>query len=288
MENSIVYLNGLYTYLGNANISILDRGFCYGDGLFETMRACKGKVFRLENHIERLFESLPLIFLDLPMTPEEVKGVINETLARNNIKNALIRLTVTRGINLPSFQIDPETPPTLVVYVRSHAALSQAVYRKGVQINLITAEAPGLPGIKRGLKTCNYLSNILVREISRRMGSIEGVMVDPVLGITEGATSNLFIVKDGILKTPTINKYVLEGVTRKVVLEIAKDHKVPVDECMLTAEDVLNADEVFITNSGIDIVPVVRVDNTYIGNKKPGILTSFLRDEFLKCVEGPH
>tara|TARA_Y100000588_G_C13775334_1_gene719986 strand:- start:9 stop:695 length:687 start_codon:yes stop_codon:yes gene_type:complete len=228
------------------------------------------------------------MYLDLPMTPEEVKGVVNETLARNKFKNALIRLTVTRGINSPYFQIDLETPPTFVVYVRSHEAMSQAVYRKGARINLITAQGLGLPGIQRGLKTCNYLSNILVHEISRRKGGIEGIMVDPVTGITEGATSNLFIVKDGILKTPAINKYVLEGVTRKVVLEIAKDHKVPVEECMLQAEDVLNSDEVFITNSGIDIVPVVRVDNTYIGNKKPGILTSFLRDEFLKCVEDPH
>ena len=115
---------------------------------------------------------------------------------------------------------------------------------------------------------------------------MEGVIVDPDLGVTEGATSNLFIVKHGVLKTPAVNNLVLEGITRRVVLEIARDHKIPVEEGSLMPEDILTADEVFITNSGIDIVPVIRVDDTYIGNKKPGILTCFLQDEFLKGIEG--
>ncbi len=285
MQDSVVYINGLFTPLKNAKVSILDRGFCYGDGLFETMRACKGNVFRSDHHLERLFRSLPLIFIDLPMTRQEVKAVVQETLNRNKFKNAMIRLTVTRGINEPSFQIDPEVPPTLVVHARQHHPLSKAIYRKGVQITLLTLPAPTLPGINQGLKSCNFLSNILVREISQRQGSMEGIIVDPILGVTEGATSNLFIVKQGVLKTPAVNNSVLEGITRRVVLEIASDHKIPIEKGLLTAEDVLTADEVFITNSGIDIVPVVRVDNTSIGNKKPGILTQFLQDEFLKCIE---
>lgn len=285
MQDSVVYINGLFTPLKNAKVSILDRGFCYGDGLFETMRACKGNVFRSVHHLERLFRSLPLIFIDLPMTRQEVKAVVQETLNRNKFKNAIIRLTVTRGINEPSFQIDPEVPPTLVVHARQHHPLPKAIYRNGVQITLLTHPAPTLPGVNQGLKTCNFLSNILVREISQRQGSMEGIIVDPILGVTEGATSNLFIVKQGVLKTPAINNSVLEGITRRVVLEIARDHKIPIEKGLLTAEDVLTADEVFITNSGIDIVPVVRVDNTSIGNKNPGILTRFLHDEFLKCIE---
>ena len=285
MQDSIAYLNGLFTNLENAKVSILDRGFCYGDGLFETMRACKGKVFRLDQHLNRLYQSLPLIFLDLPMTRGEVKSVVQETLTRNKFKNAMLRLTVTRGINALSFQMDPEMPPTLVVHARPHSPLPKSIYRKGVQISLLTLKASGLPGVTRGLKTCNFLPNILVREISNRKGSMEGIIVDPVLGVTEGATSNLFIVKQGVLKTPTINGYVLKGITRQVVIEIAKNHKVPVEESILMPEDILSADEVFITNSGIDIVPVVRVDDKYMGNKKPGILTCFIQDEFLKCIE---
>jgi len=118
-----------------------------------------------------------------------------------------------------------------------------------------------------------------------RKGSMEGVSVDPVRGVTEGATSNLFIVKEGVLKTPRVNDYVLGGITRRVVIEIARRFKIPIEEGALLAEDVLSADEVFITNSGIDIVPVIRVDNIGIGNKKPGILTRLLQDELLKGIE---
>ncbi|MBT5632989.1 MAG: hypothetical protein HOJ13_09700 [Nitrospina sp.] len=284
MQDPIVYLNGLYTTLGNAKVSILDRGFCYGDGLFETMRVCNGKVFKLDQHIDRLFQSLPLIFLDLPMTREEVKLVIQETLVRNKSKNAILRVTVTRGSAL-NFQIDPEAPPTLVVHTRPHSPLPKHIYNKGTQITLLSMKASALPGVDRGLKTCNFLSNILIREISIRKGTMEGVIIDPVRGVTEGATSNIFIVINGVLITPAINDCVLKGITRGAVIEIAREHKVPVEERVLLPEDVLTADEVFITNSGIDIVPVIRVEDTYIGNKKPGILTRFLQEEFLKGIE---
>ncbi len=285
MQDSIVYINGLFTQLKNAKVSILDRGFCYGDGLFETMRAIKGKIFRPDQHLERLFQSLPLIFIDLPITRQELKAVLLETLNRNNYKNAIIKLIVTRGINEGNFEIDPLAPPTLVVLTRPHKSLPKAVYTKGVQISLMTLQAPNLPGVKKGVKSCNFLFNILVRELSHRQGSMEGVVVDPVLGVTEGATSNLFLIKQGVLKTPMANSSVLEGITRQVVLEIARNYKVPVEMGNLTTEDVLSADEVFITNTGIDIVPVVRVNDTYIGNKKPGVLTRLLQEEFLKCIE---
>jgi branched-chain amino acid aminotransferase len=285
MQEPIVYINGLFTPLKNAKISILDRGFCYGDGLFETMRACKGNIFRADHHLDRLFRSLPLIFIDLPMTRREVKTRVQETLDRNKLKNAVIRLTVTRGMNAPGFQIDSEEPPTIVIHVRSHQPLPKTAYRKGVQVTLLTLRTSALPGVNQGLKSCNFLSNILVREISRRQGSMEGIIVDPVSGVTEGAVSNLFIVKQGVLRTPAVSNSVLEGVTRQVVLEIAGNHKIPVQKGRLLAEDVLTADEVFITNSGIDILPVVRVNDTFIGNRKPGLLTRFLQDEFLKCIE---
>ena len=285
MQEPIVYINGLFKPLKNAKVSILDRGFCYGDGLFETMRAFNGNVFRSNQHLERLFRSLPLIFMDLPMTPHEVNSVVKETLDRNKFKNAIIRLTVTRGINEPSFQIDQEVAPTLVIHARPHQPLPKSIYCKGVNISLITMQAPVLLGVNQSLKTCNYLSNILLLKFSQLQGSMEGIIVDPILGVTEGATSNLFIVKDGILKTPASNNSVLDGITRQVVLEIAMNHKVPVSKGLLVSEDIYNADEVFITNSGIDIVPVVKVDDKPVGNKKPGILTNFLRDEFLKCIE---
>ncbi len=288
MEGPIVYLNGLFTPLENAKISILDRGFCYGDGLFETMRASNGKVFRLDQHIDRLFKSLPFLFLDLPMTKVEVRDAVLDTCIRNGYKKAIIRLTLTRGANTSGFQIDPDACPTLVVHARPHNPLPRAVYKNGIQISLLVMRTSSLPGVKQSLKSCNFLSNILVREISLRKGSMEGIVIDPDFGVTEGATSNLFIVKQGILKTPDINSSVLEGITRRVVLEIASNHKIPVEEGSIYIEDILTADEVFITNSGIDIVPVTRVDETIVGNRKPGALTCFLQKEFLKFVEESH
>jgi branched-chain amino acid aminotransferase len=281
----IVYINGLFTPLCNAKVSIQDRGFCYGDGLFETLRASKGKIFRLEQHVDRLFKSLPQIFIDLPMTRFELMTVAQDTLARNKHKEAIIRLTVTRGETQSNIKIDSDLPPTLVANIRAFTPLPKATYKKGVKIMLFQERASLTSGLKKRLKSCNYLSNILVRKLSDGKEFMEGVVVDPDFGVTEGTTSNIFIVKQGVLKTPPASPYVLEGITRQVVLEIAREHKIPFMEERITPEDLLKADEVFITNTGIEIVPVTQIDSQIIGNKKPGILTGFIHDEFLKCVE---
>ena len=281
----IVYINGLFTPLCNAQVSIQDRGFCYGDGLFETLRASKGKIFRLEHHIDRLFRSLPQIFIDLPMTRFELMSVIQDTLARNSHKEAVIRLTVTRGETQSNIQIDTDIPPTLVVNIRAYTPLSKAAYKKGIKIMLFQERASSTNVLKRRLKSCNYLSNTLIKKLSNERGFMEGVVVDPDFGVTEGTTSNVFIVSQGVLKTPPLSPFVLDGITREVVIEIAKEHKIPFLEAHITLEELLKADEVFITNTGIEIVPVTQIDTQPIGNKKPGILTEFFHDEFLKCVE---
>jgi branched-chain amino acid aminotransferase len=281
----VVYINGLFTPLCKAKVSIQDRGFCYGDGLFETLRASRGKIFRLEQHVDRLLNSLPHIFIDLPMTRHELMGVAQDTLARNTYKEAIIRLTVTRGDTLSNIKIDPDTSPTLVVNIGSFTPLPKAAYKKGVKIKLFHERASLTSGLSKRVKSCNYLSNILIRKLSDENDFMEGVVVDPDFGVTEGTTSNVFIVRQGILKTPPVSPYVLEGITRQVVLEIAREHKIPFIEERISLEDLLKADEVFITNTGIEIVPVSQIDSQAIGNKKPGILTGFFHDEFLKCVE---
>jgi branched-chain amino acid aminotransferase len=281
----IVYINGLFTPLCNAKVSIQDRGFCYGDGLFETLRASEGSIFRLEQHIDRLLKSLPKVFIDLPMTRLELMSVAQDTLARNKYKDAIIRLTVTRGDTQSNIQMDSDIPPSLVINIRSFAPLPKATYIKGVKIKLFQERASLVNGLDQRLKSCNYLSNILIKKLSHEKGFMDGVVIDPDFGVTEGTTSNVFIVRQGVLKTPPVSAYVLEGVTRQVVLEIARAHKIPFREERITLEDLLKADEVFITNTGIEIVPVTQIDSQAIGNKKPGILTGFFHDEFLKCVE---
>jgi branched-chain amino acid aminotransferase len=281
----VVYINGLFTPLCNAKVSIQDRGFCYGDGLFETLRANKGRIFRLEQHVDRLFKSLPKVFIDLPMTRFELMAVTRDTLAQNKYKEAIIRLTVTRGDTQSNIHIDSDIPPTLVVNIRAFIPLPKIAYKKGIKVKLFQERANLTNGLDQRLKSCNYLSNILIKKLSNGKDFMEGIVVDPEFGVTEGTTSNVFIVRQGVLITPPVSPYVLEGITRKVVLEIARAHKIPFREERITLEDLLKADEVFITNTGIEIVPVTQIDSQSIGNKKPGILTGFFHDEFLKCVE---
>ena len=285
MVEPTVYINGLFTPLSNAKISILDRGFCYGDGLFETLRASNGKIFYLEQHIDRFFESMQQILIELPMTRLELTKVVQETLARNKYKNAIIRLLVTRGDTESNIQIDSKNHPTLVINIRPYTPLPKAAYKKGIRIMLFQERANLINGLKRRLKSCNYLSNVLIKELSDRKNYMEGVVVDPDFGVTEGATSNIFIVEQGQLKTPPLSPFVLAGITRQVVLEIARDHRIPFAEEQITADELICADEVFITNSCIEILPVTQVDSNLIGHKKPGILTRFIHDEFLKSIE---
>ena len=285
MDEPTVYINGLFTPLRNAKISILDRGFCYGDGLFETLRASNGQIFYIEQHIDRLFDSLQKVLIELPMTRLELTKAVKETLARNKYKNAIIRLMVTRGDTESNIQIDSKIHPTLVINIRPFIPLPKLAYKKGVRVMLFQERANLVNGISLRLKSCNYLSNILIKELSNKKNFTEGVVVDPDFGVTEGTTSNIFIVEQGQIKTPPLSPYVLAGITRQVVLEIARDHKIPFTEEKITADELIYADEVFITNSCIEIVPVTQVNSNFIGLKKPGILTRFIHEEFLKCVE---
>ena len=285
MKEPIVYINGIFTRLSEGKVSILDRGFCYGDGLFETIRVNQGKIFLLEQHINRLISSLVKILIELPMTRLELMKAVQETLDRNKFKNAIIRLAVTRGVTNSNIQIDPDIPPTLVINIYPFTPPKKMVYKKGIRIKLFQERANLINGTTQRLKSCNYLSNILIKNFSEKNNFTEGVIVDPDFGVTEGTTSNIFLVKNGFLKTPPISQYVLAGITRQVVLDIAKEHKIPFMEDPITENELINADEVFITNSGIEIVPVTQIDSQYIGNKKPGILTQFFHVEFLKCVE---
>ena len=286
MDESTVYINGLFTPLRNAKISILDRGFCYGDGLFETLRASNGQIFYIEQHIDRLFDSLQEVLIELPMTRLELTKAVKETLARNKYKNAIIRLMVTRGDTESNIQIDSKIHPTLVINIRPFTPLPKVAYKKGIRVMLFQERANLVNGLSLRLKSCNYLSNILIKEFSNKKNYTEGIVVDPDFGVTEGTTSNIFIVEQGQIKTPPLSPYVLAGITRQVVLEIARDHKIPFTEEKITADELIYADEVFITNSCIEIVPVTQVNSNFIGLKKPGILTRFIHEEFLKCVEG--
>lgn len=285
MKEGTVFLNGLFMAQSSAAVSVLDRGFCYGDGLFETMRSYANKVFRLDEHLERLYRSLDLIYIDVPMTRDEMRSAIHETLKRNRRPDGMVRLTISRGEQNSGFQIDPDAVPTLVVVVRKLEPLPEEWYREGINISLFPETANKIGGLARSIKSCNFLTHVIVRELARRKKSVEGIMVDGDDRITEGTTSNIFIVKEGVLKTPRLNSYILPGITRQVVLELAEERGIPISTQSLKSQDIYHADEAFVTNSQVEILPVRKADNKIIGSGGPGEITRFLHEEFLKTIE---
>ena len=280
----VVYLNGFFVPLEDAKVSILDRGFTYGDAIFETLRSYDGKVYRLTDHLKRLYENAQRIHLDIPLTQKEIEAVIHATLKANRNPEAYIRLTVSRGEGNPGLLIDPDQLPTLIVLVMPFKPIPAQLYRDGVTVALFENAAQKTSGLTRQVKSCNYLSQILVRESAERKQAREGILLDADGYITEGTTSNIFIVKDGQLLTPPINEYVLAGVTRQVVLELARKLGIPFSERPLSRSELYDADEAFLTNTSIEILPVTRADHSLIGAGVPGDITNSLRQAFLKTT----
>ena len=281
----IVYLNGRFVALRDAKVSILDRGFCYGDALFETMRAYSGRIFRLDLHLDRLERAAQSIFLKLPESRERIQEILYETFNRNQGADAVIRLTITRGEGILGKLWQAGTTPTLSVYVRPYSGPPDEWYQNGVPISLIPNSAAKLGNLQEQIKSANYLSHILARKQTEDLSSVEGIMLNEQGEVCDGTISNIFMVKNEILSTPAVNGYVLAGVTRHVVLKLAARTGTPCKERLIIADDVLQADELFLTNTGWEILPVTRVDGKTVGSGQPGPLTQALRREFRKSVD---
>ena len=281
----IVYLDGKFVPLSQAKVSILDRGFSYGDALFETLRVYSGKIFRLDLHLNRLERGADCIFLKLPESRERIEEIIYETFNRNQGADAVIRITVTRGKGLPGKLWQDDCSPTLLVHVRPYQASPEEWYRKGVPVSLIPNSAARLGGVSEQIKSANYLSQVLARKQANDRQSVEGVMINERGEVCDGTISNVFLVEKGQLSTPAVNGYVLAGVTRQVVLELAGKAGVPTLERAVSPDEIVKADEVFLTNTGWEILPVTRVDGKTLGTGQPGPLTRTLQEKFRKSVE---
>jgi branched-chain amino acid aminotransferase len=285
MGQEIVFLNGQYVDINNANISIFDRGFSYGDGLFETMRSYSGHIFQLDLHLKRFFKSTQDIFITVPYNPEQLSEIISEVINKNGLKEAIIKLTITRGVSEPGLSIQSSNSPTLLVYARPYKPLPKEHYENGVNVSLHSFSAAKISGLSTQIKSCNYLSNILIKKLADDKDTFEGIMLNEKGHVCEGTTSNIFIVKNDVLITPPISQYVLEGVTRKVILDIAKCHNIIGKEDNFTAKEIESANEVFLTNTGIEVLPVSKVDNLTLKKPAPGPLTNFLYGQFLNLID---
>ena len=285
MRTPIVYINGLFWAIDKATISVLDRGFTYGDGLFETMRSYSGKIFRLERHLDRLFRSARSIFIDLPMTKNEIRSAINASIELNKLSNSIVRLTITRGEQDPGLNIDYNTPPTVVILVRPTKVISKNVYKKGIGIKLYKKSAIRTQGISNQIKSCNYLSNILLREKAIKDGFFEAILLDNNNNATEGTISNIFIIKNNQLKTPSLNEFVLSGIIRKSILDICRANNISFKETAITEKDLYEADEIFLTNSGIEVLPVSNINHRKLKDINSNSMTTRIHTLLLKTFE---
>lgn len=280
-----VYIDGQLYDKADAKISVYDHGLLYGDGVFEGIRSYGGKVFRLEEHLKRLWESAKAIWLTIPMSREEMAKAIYDTLAANQIGDGYIRLVVTRGAG--TLGLDPNrTSDPQVIIITDHIALyPQEFYEKGLEIITVSVVRNHPAAVSPRIKSLNYLNNILAKIEGLQAGCVEALMLNTKGEVAECTGDNVFLVRDGVLLTPPIEAGILEGVTRQAVIELARP-RLPVREIALTKHDVYIADEMFLTGTAAEVIPVVKVDSRAIGAGQPGPITRDLMERFHTLARG--
>jgi len=279
-----IFMDGRFVDKADAKVSVFDHGLLYGDGVFEGIRVYSGRIFRLEQHLARLFDSAKAIMLTIPMSTDELTEACCEACRLNGIRDGYIRLVVTRGVG--NLGLNPFTceRPTVFIIADKIALYPAVVYEKG--INLITAatQRNHPNAVNPAIKSMNYLNNILARIEAVKAGTEEALMLNAEGFVAECTGDNLFVLRDHVLQTPPPSAGALLGITRRVVFELAKRLGVLVTEPNLTRYEVMTADECFLTGTAAEIVPVASLDGRIIGNGKPGALTSKLIEEFHKVT----
>ncbi len=278
---SKVWINGRYIGSKKANISVFDRGFLYGDGVFETMRSYHGVVFRLADHIERLFRSLKLIKIKVPYSKGRIKAVIYNVLAINKLKDAYIRLSVSRGEGRMGIDTSAKSRPTVVVVASDFRSYPRRMYEEGISAKVVSTRQNEYTPISR-IKSFNFLNNILARIEAKSRGFDEAILMNTSGLITEAATSNIFLVSRSSLKTPSVECGILPGVTRRVILNLANRLGIKVYEKRIPLGELTQTDEVFLTNSLFEILPVTRIDSKRIGKGRPGYITGLLQNLYTR------
>ncbi|HEY7308621.1 MAG TPA: branched-chain-amino-acid transaminase [Gemmataceae bacterium] len=275
-----VWINGKLFDKADAKISVFDHGLLYGDGVFEGIRIYNAKVFRLREHIDRLYESARHIALELPLGREQMTQAVLDTVKANAKQDGYIRLVVTRGGG--SLGLDPNrcSDPQVIVIVDDISLYPVEFYEKGLEVITASIVRNHANAVNPRIKSLNYLNNILAKIEAVRAGCQEAVMLNPNGEVAECTGDNIFLVKRGVLRTPHLAAGILEGVTRNAVIELAREAKVPVQEMALTRHDIYSADECFLTGTAAEVVAVVKCDGRPIGNGKPGPVTRQLRERF--------
>ncbi|TWT48470.1 branched-chain-amino-acid transaminase [Botrimarina hoheduenensis] len=281
---SLVSINGKLVPKAEATVSVFDHGLLYGDGVFEGMRIYSGKVFRLEEHLKRLYESARAICLAIPIDPPEMARQTNAAVAANKLTEGYVRLVVTRGAG--TLGLDPNrcSNPQVIIIADTIALYPAEYYENGLEIITSSVIRNHPAALSPRIKSLNYLNNILAKIEGLHAGCVEALMLNHKGEVAECTGDNIFLVKEGVLLTPPLDAGILGGVTRQVVLEIAAEVGVPTREDALTKHDVYIADECFLTGSAAEVIPVVKVDSRVIGTGVPGPITKRLEARFTEVV----
>lgn len=270
-----IYIDGKFYTKENAKISVYDHGLLYGDGVFEGIRAYNGRIFRLDEHVDRMYDGARAIMLEPPVSKDEMKEIIKETLRKNNLKDAYIRPIITRGVG--DLGLDPRKCPksSVICIAVTWGAMYGDLYEKGLTAITVSVRRNAPEALPTNIKSLNYLNNILAKIEANIKGGDEAIMFDVRGNIAEGSGDNIFLVKKGKMYTP-FTQIDLNGVTRGAVLDLSQKLKIPVVEANLGYFDMYTADEVFVTGTAAEIGPITKIDGRVIGTGKPGPITKKL------------
>ncbi len=276
-----IYLDGHHVSKEDAKVSVFDHGYLYGDGVFEGIRAYNGRVFKLQEHLERLYESARHILLNIPLTLKEMEEVTLDTLRLNQLRDAYIRIVVSRGPG--DLGLDPRkcSQATVVIIADKISLFPQEYYDNGLEIITAVTRQRVSDTMEPRIKSLNYLNNILVKIEAAHSGAMEAIMLNSTGYVVEGSGSNVFIVtKKGELLTPPTYLGILEGITRNVVIELAREEGLVVKETPFTRHDLFIAQECFMTGTAAELIPVISIDKRKIGEGVPGHVTKKLMQSF--------
>jgi branched-chain amino acid aminotransferase len=284
----LIYIDGKYYPKSEAKVSVYDHGLLYGDGVFEGIRAYNGVVFKLKEHIDRLYRSAHPIFLKIPLTKEEMAEAVLETLRKNNLKDAYIRLVVTRGVG--DLGLDPRKCPKATVIIITEPKLqlhAPEKLEKGICTTITWVRRNSVDSATHEMKSLNYLNSILGKIEANNIGADEAICLDKTGYVCEGVGENIFMVINGKLLTPCLSSGALNGITRALVINLAKELGIEVIQRNITPNELFTADEVFFTGTAAEIAPISCVNGRMIGSGKMGPVTKRILEAFEKVRQDP-
>jgi branched-chain amino acid aminotransferase len=279
-----VYICGKLVDKAHAVVSVFDHGLLYGDGVFEGIRVYSGKVFLIDEHVERLYESAEAIRLEIPMTRAAMAQALNETVAANGIHDGYIRLVVTRGAGTLGLDPKKTSDPQVIIIADSIALYPSEMYQQGLKLITASTLRNHPQALSPRIKSLNYLNNILAKIEGADAGCVEAVMMNHLGHVAECTGDNIFLVKNGVISTPGTDAGILEGITRNCVIKLAREAGYEVREKTLIRHDIYVADECFLTGTAAEVIPATSLDGRLIGDGKPGPVTKDLLERFHKFV----